>query len=69
MARVDQILAHHTGQPLERVRADTDRDFILGAEDAMAYGLVDEVLSPRRGLALVAAAGQEGGVAQVGTGG
>lgn len=66
--RVDQILAHHTGQPLERVRADTDRDFILGAEDAVAYGLVDEVLPPRRGLALVVVAGGEAGVGQVGTG-
>ena len=65
---MDQILAHHTGQPLERVRADTDRDFILGAEDAVAYGLVDEVLPPRRGLALVVVAGGEVGVGQVGTG-
>ncbi len=48
--RIDQILAHHTGQPLERVAADTDRDFILGAPDALAYGLVDSVLEPRRGL-------------------
>ena len=55
--RVDQILAHHTGQPLDRVRADTDRDFILGAEDALAYGLVDDILSPRRGLTLALVAG------------
>lgn len=48
--RVDEILAHHTGQPLERVAADTDRDFILGGPDAAAYGLVDAVLEPRRGL-------------------
>jgi ATP-dependent Clp protease protease subunit len=48
--RVDQILSFHTGQPLEKVAADTDRDFILGAPDALAYGLVDSVLEPRRGL-------------------
>jgi ATP-dependent Clp protease protease subunit len=48
--RVDEILAHHTGQPLERVAADTDRDFILGAGAARDYGLVDAVLEPRRGL-------------------
>jgi ATP-dependent Clp protease protease subunit len=46
--RMEEILAHHTGQPRERIAADTDRDYILGAEDAVAYGLVDEVLSPRR---------------------
>ena len=39
----------------ERVAADTDRDYILGAADAVAYGLVDEVLTTRRGLSLVAA--------------
>ena len=48
--RVDEILAHHTGQPLARIAGDTDRDFILGAPDALAYGLVDSVLEPRRGL-------------------
>ena len=46
--RLEEILAHHTGQPRERIAADTDRDYILGAEDAVAYGLVDEVLRPRR---------------------
>src|ERR1700722_19175257 len=46
--RMEEILAHHTGQPKERIAADTDRDYILGAEDAVAYGLVDEVLRPRR---------------------
>ena len=46
--RLEEILAYHTGQPRERIAADTDRDYILGAEDAVAYGLVDEVLRPRR---------------------
>jgi ATP-dependent Clp protease protease subunit len=51
--RVDEILAHHTGQPVERVSRDTDRDYILGAEQAVEYGLVDEVLTARRGLKVV----------------
>jgi ATP-dependent Clp protease protease subunit len=46
--RLEEILAHHTGQPRERIAADTDRDYILGAQDAVSYGLVDEVLRPRR---------------------
>jgi ATP-dependent Clp protease protease subunit len=48
--RVDEILAFHTGQPIERISADTDRDYILGASDAVAYGLVDDILTARRGL-------------------
>jgi len=54
--RMEEILARHTGQPRERIAADTDRDYILGAEDAVAYGLVDEVLAPRRAAALPALA-------------
>jgi ATP-dependent Clp protease protease subunit len=46
-SRVEQLLAHHTGQSIERIAKDTDRDYILGAADAIAYGLVDEVLVPR----------------------
>lgn len=38
------IIAHHTGQPVERVAADCDRDFWMAAEESKAYGLVDEVL-------------------------
>lgn len=41
---INRVLALRTGQPLERVEADTDRDFWLGAEEAREYGLVDEVL-------------------------
>ncbi|HAN97632.1 MAG TPA: ATP-dependent Clp protease proteolytic subunit [Planctomycetaceae bacterium] len=37
------ILAKHTGQPLERIAKDTDRDFFLSAEEAKSYGLVDEI--------------------------
>ena len=45
--RVDELLAQHTGQPVERIAADTDRDFILDAEGARAYGVVDEVVTRR----------------------
>jgi ATP-dependent Clp protease protease subunit len=50
---VDQILAEHTGQPVETIARDTDRDFILTAEEARAYGVVDQVLG-RRDLAVLA---------------
>jgi len=46
--RQEEILAEHTGQPIEKVREDTDRDFILSAEDAKVYGLVDEVVTDRK---------------------
>ncbi|RMH19867.1 MAG: ATP-dependent Clp endopeptidase proteolytic subunit ClpP [Gammaproteobacteria bacterium] len=44
---LNEILAHHTGQPLERIQADTDRDFFIGAEDGVEYGLIDDVLNAR----------------------
>jgi ATP-dependent Clp protease protease subunit len=44
---VDEILARHTGQLLEKISRDTDRDFILTAEQAKGYGVVDEVISSR----------------------
>ena len=43
--RLNEILAERTGQPLERIQQDTDRDFWLSAEDAVAYGAIDEVRS------------------------
>jgi len=46
---LDRILAHHTGQPIERIHADTDRDNIMDAYEAKEYGLVDEVFI-RRGV-------------------
>ena len=44
---LDQILSRHTGQDLERIHNDTDRDFILDAEAAKEYGIIDEVISNR----------------------
>jgi len=42
---LNEVLAKHTGQPIERVEADSDRDFYMGAEEARQYGIVDEVLT------------------------
>ncbi len=53
--RLNQIMAQHTGQPLEKISKDTDRDFILEAEDAKTYGLVDSIYHRRDDLALKAA--------------
>ena len=44
---LNRILAKHTGQKLEKVRKDTDRDYYMGAEEAKEYGLIDEVLMPK----------------------
>lgn len=46
--RLNQILADNTGQPLEVIARDTDRDNFMSAEEAKAYGLVDEVISNRK---------------------
>ncbi|NQU74058.1 MAG: ATP-dependent Clp endopeptidase proteolytic subunit ClpP [Candidatus Omnitrophica bacterium] len=43
--KLNNILAKHTGQPLEKIQKDTDRDYFMSAEEAKAYGLVDEVIS------------------------
>jgi len=45
--RLNEILARHSGQPLEVIQRDTDRDFFMGAEDAVKYGIVDKVLVAR----------------------
>ena len=44
-ARIEEILAKHTKQPLEKVKKDTDRDYFMSAEEAKAYGIVDEVIT------------------------
>ncbi len=43
--KINEILAFHTGQPLERIQKDADRDYYLSSQEAKAYGLVDEVFS------------------------
>jgi ATP-dependent Clp protease, protease subunit len=44
---LNEILARHTGQPVERIERDTDRDFIMSAEEAKDYGIIDEVIRSR----------------------
>ncbi len=45
---LEEILADHTGQPIERIHADTDRDFVMEAQEALAYGIIDGVISSRQ---------------------
>jgi ATP-dependent Clp protease protease subunit len=57
---LDQLIAEHTGQSLERVSKDTDRDFILTAEEAKEYGVIDEIITTR-GISVELAAAASGG--------
>ncbi len=43
--RLDEIIAHHTGQTLEKVKTDTERDYFMSSEEAVAYGIIDRVIS------------------------
>ena len=54
---LDEIMAHHTGQAVEKVAHDTDRDFIMSAVEAKDYGIVDEVISNRELASVATAAG------------
>lgn len=49
--KLNKILSGHTGQPIEKVQQDTDRDNFLSANDAVSYGLIDQVLSSRAAIA------------------
>ncbi len=54
---LNQMLAHDTGQPIEKIQRDTDRDFIMSAEDARDYGIIDEVITTRELAEVPQAAG------------
>ncbi|NEQ34463.1 MAG: ATP-dependent Clp endopeptidase proteolytic subunit ClpP, partial [Leptolyngbya sp. SIO4C5] len=45
--RLNELMAQHTGQPLERIQEDTERDFFMSAHDAQAYGLIDQVIEQK----------------------
>lgn len=49
--RINQILANHTGQSLERIEKDTDRDFFMSAEEAKKYGLIDDIVTSKKAKA------------------
>jgi ATP-dependent Clp protease, protease subunit len=48
--RMVQIIAHHSGKPVEQVERDIDRDYFLTANEALEYGLIDDIIAPRRGV-------------------
>ncbi|MBA3653334.1 MAG: ATP-dependent Clp protease proteolytic subunit [Actinobacteria bacterium] len=54
---LDQMISHHTGQSIEKVKKDTDRDFIMSAAEAKDYGIVDEVITTREAAQIPVAAG------------
>jgi ATP-dependent Clp protease protease subunit len=44
---LEKVLARHTGQPLERIKKDSDRDYFMSAEEARVYGVIDQVIPPK----------------------
>ncbi len=58
--RMAEIIAHHSGRPVEQVAADIDRDYFMTPEEAVAYRLIDGIVAPRRGLSLGALVGAPG---------
>jgi ATP-dependent Clp protease, protease subunit len=53
-SRLNQLMAFHTGQPIDRITEDTDRDFFMAPDEAKNYGLIDEVVAQRPKLAVAA---------------
>ena len=53
-SRLNQLMAFHTGQPIDRIAEDTDRDFFMAPTEAKAYGLIDEVVTQRPKLEIAA---------------
>jgi ATP-dependent Clp protease, protease subunit len=49
---LEQMLSRHTGQPISRIHKDTDRDFVMEADEAKAYGIIDEVITARNAVDL-----------------
>ncbi|HMD44822.1 MAG TPA: ATP-dependent Clp protease proteolytic subunit [Acidimicrobiales bacterium] len=50
--RMAEIIAHHSGRSVEQVQRDIDRDLFMTPDEARAYGLIDDIITPRRGLSL-----------------
>ena len=49
--RLNDVLAHHTGQSLDKIKRDTERDFFMSANEANEYGVIDDILTSRAALA------------------
>ena len=49
--RMAEVIAHHTGVPIDHVERDLDRDYFMTAQEAKDYGLIDDIITPRRGIA------------------
>lgn len=49
--QLNEVMARHTGQPIERIQTDTERDNFMGGQEAVEYGLIDKVLEERQGTA------------------
>jgi ATP-dependent Clp protease, protease subunit len=47
-SKLNELLAFHTGQPLDKIEVDTDRNFFMSAEESKEYGIVDEIIYPRK---------------------
>jgi ATP-dependent Clp protease protease subunit len=58
--RMVEIIAHHSGRPIDQVERDIDRDYYMTAGEAKEYGLIDDIIAPRRGIsaAVLEAAGR-----------
>lgn len=67
--RINEILSHHTGQPIEQIRQDVDRDYFMGPDEAREYGLIDRVLSTGDGAPVTHTDGTKGLAPEDGEGG
>ncbi len=63
--RMAEIISFHSGQPLDKVEHDIDRDYFMTPEEAKAYGLIDEIILPSRGLSAVPALQRVAGVEEL----
>jgi ATP-dependent Clp protease protease subunit len=61
---LDEIMAKHTGQPVEKVAKDTDRDFIMSADQALEYGMVDEIITARQVVPVIGSSSAPAGVSR-----
>jgi ATP-dependent Clp protease protease subunit len=61
---LDEIMAKHTGQPVEKIAKDTDRDFIMSADQALEYGMVDEIITARQVVPVIGSSTAPAGVSR-----